>query len=273
MKEINQATTIYRAFKESWLGKIPKNERDYPEWYKYRLDACKTCKFNTKNIPLKLLPVQLWVTAKMGKARCACCTCFIKEKAWMKSEECGLAEIGGAPDFLPKSYLDSTEGDNVTPRWKRLQVVTVNSDEFNVETTDTSLYDVFIDQQGEFFVLDFPNLKQGDHLSFSFIIHSKSRLKGVGFKSGCGCTSPMMRDVGSGDFLATVEVNTEKWGPGNFRKDIWFNFAENYDEKDESKQKVCPVRLMMHIVEPEKPKEDAGTSEQQDTEGIQGGQA
>lgn len=83
----------------------------------------------------------------------------------------------------------------------------------------------------------------------------------------------MMRDVGSGDFLATVEVNMEKWGPGNFRKEIWFFFAENYDEKDESKQKVCPVRLMMHIVEPEKPKEDAGTGEQQNPEGIQGGQA
>lgn len=270
MKKINQASTIYKAFKDSWLGKIPKEERDYPEWYRYRLNQCAGCKFNTKNIPLKMLPVHLWVTAKMGKARCACCTCFIKEKAWMKSEECGLAEIGGAPKFLPESYLNSTEGDNVTPRWKRLQVMTVDADEFDVETTDSELYDVDVDSEGEFFLLKFPKVKHGERLSFAFIVHSKSRLKGVGFRKSCGCTSPLMRDIGNGEFLVNVEVTTEEWGEGRYEKKMWFDFSKDGSQNEES-LKTCPVKLLITIVEPEKSKTDA--SSEQDAQSTGGGQA
>lgn len=250
MKKISQARTIYEAFKASLVGQIPRNERDYPEWYKYRLDKCAECKYNTKNIPRKFLPVDLWVPTIMGKARCSVCTCFIKEKAWMRSEECGLAETKERPSFLTPDYLDSKKGDNDTPRWKRLEVVTADSDEFDIVATNTDLYDIDLSDNGEYFVMNFPHVEQGSRLFFDFIIRTKSRLKFFHAQPSCQCTAPFIRDLGRGEHLVDVEISTEKWNPGKFEKRIVFDFASDPESKKDVKN--CPVRFNINIIPPEK---------------------
>ena len=40
MQTIGKAQVIAQAWEDSLLGRIPKDEKDYPEWYKNRLDLC-----------------------------------------------------------------------------------------------------------------------------------------------------------------------------------------------------------------------------------------
>ena len=50
MQTIGKAQVIAQAWEDSLLGRIPKDEKDYPEWYKNRLDLCKKCPKNSSNI-------------------------------------------------------------------------------------------------------------------------------------------------------------------------------------------------------------------------------
>ena len=50
MQTIGKAQVIAQAWEDSLLGRIPKDEKDYPEWYKNRLYLCKKCPKNSSNI-------------------------------------------------------------------------------------------------------------------------------------------------------------------------------------------------------------------------------
>ena len=86
MQTIGKAQVIAQAWEDSLLGRIPKDEKDYPEWYKNRLDLCKKCPKNSSNIWFFKLPPKVLFHRLIGRPGCSLCGCFIKEKAWMKTE-------------------------------------------------------------------------------------------------------------------------------------------------------------------------------------------
>ena len=70
MKKIVNTEVIYNAFMDTLLKKLPKKESDYPDWYKERLEKCASCKYNTKNIPNRLIPTEKpYINKKMRKNR------------------------------------------------------------------------------------------------------------------------------------------------------------------------------------------------------------
>ena len=149
MKKILQAEVIYDAFMDTILKKLPRKKEDYPDWYKERLEKCEGCKFNTKNVPNSMLPLSLYVSKKIGKNRCSVCTCFIKQKAWSKTEECALGEGLPRPSWMDRQY--SIDFYDEKSRWNRLELITMDSDEFNVISTDDKQYNIDLSKDGKSF--------------------------------------------------------------------------------------------------------------------------
>ena len=81
MQTIGKAQVIAQAWEDSLLGRIPKDEKDYPEWYKNRLELCKKCSKNSSNIAFFKLPAKVFLQRLMGRQACSLCRCFIKENA------------------------------------------------------------------------------------------------------------------------------------------------------------------------------------------------
>ena len=118
------------------MGRIPKDEKDYPEWYKNRLDLCKKCPKNSSNI-FFLLSYQLKVLLQrlMGRQACSLCGCFIKEKAWMKTEVCPLKFV---------------EGEKA--KWNAMEVITADHNDFNIESPNDNFDVGLSDDESEFYI-------------------------------------------------------------------------------------------------------------------------
>lgn len=196
MKKINQAEVIFKAFSDTLDKTMPTNEADYPDWFKARLDKCAKCKYNTKNIPTKYLPVGgLMLGKTLGKHRCSICTCFIQQKCWSRVEECAIGETDVRPDFLPKAYLDSREPNPEVSQWNRLEVLTMKADDFHLKSEDDGWYNVDLTPKGDAFVVTLPPLKQGEEktydMNFRLVAKEKMLIRKLG--SSCGCTVPSLK--------------------------------------------------------------------------------
>lgn len=222
MKLISQTKVIYEAFKDDVMGNIPKKESEWPDWYAERMNKCKECKFNTKNIPNRLLPVTMWVPKAMKQYRCAICTCFIDKKCWSKTEMCGLGETGARPDYLPKSYIES---ESQEPKWNRLEVVTLKDDDFDVISLEPELYNAGISEDGLDFKFDLKPTKKGEKLEFKFRLSPKHDIEFGPIIGACSCTSIKIEMTAEGCIDATMVVNTANFGIGRFHKKAYMDYS------------------------------------------------
>lgn len=254
MKKISEAEVIYDAFMDTLTKKLPKDEKDYPDWYKERLDKCSACKFNTKNIPASMLPLSLYVPSKLGKHRCSICTCFIKQKCWSQTEQCSLGEGLPAPSWMKHGYASDYHLEK--SRWNRLKLITMDSDEFNIISKDDKSYNVELMEDGSAFVLKLNPVKEGNNMEFSFGMESKHDVVINATHSSCGCTSPKvdMIDVHHNDY--TIMINTSGFGIGTFRKSLTIQY-EYPMNKDKGVHEVVVYFEGEVVVDPDKkPKED-----------------
>lgn len=261
MRKISQVKVIYDAFKAQALGEMPKKKSDWPAWYKERMDICATCKYNTKNIPFKYLPVGMYISKSLGQHRCTVCTCFIDKKCWSRTEECGLGENEGRPDYIPAEFVKDESDES---KWNRLDLITCDSDEFNLKSTDESLYNLDLSPDKTMFdILFTKDVKKGERLKFSFILESKSDVKVLDWQKTCGCLQPVVQNVAKGRYLVNMEVNTTNFPVGQVERRVRAIYEvpggkmvkdENGEEHPETSQ--IEIRFIIPIVEndtPEKP--------------------
>ena len=234
MRKILDTEVIYNAFMDTLLKKLPKKESDYPDWYKERLEKCASCKYNTKNIPNRLIPTGgLYFSKLMGKNRCSICTCFIKQKAWSKTEECAMGETDARPAWLPESYKN--QDNKETSQWNRIEVITMRSDEFNLESTDPKKYNIDLTEDGQRFEIRFVDpVKSGDNVDTSFILKSRHDIFIKGIKSFCGCTNVHLDVIDDSKNKITATINTSNFGSGEFRKSIEVKYElQGISDKEE----------------------------------------
>ena len=146
VQTIGKAQVIAQAWEDSLLGRIPKDEKDYPEWYKNRLDLCKKCPKNSSNIAFFKLPAKVLLQRLMGRQACSLCGCFIKEKAWMKTEVCPLKFV---------------EGEKA--KWNAMEVITADHNDFNIECPNDAFDIGLTDDESEFYLNIFDQ-KIGDNI-------------------------------------------------------------------------------------------------------------
>lgn len=228
MKKILEYEVIYNAFMDTILGDLPRNEADYPEWYKERLDKCASCKYNTKNIPSNILPTSLWLSKKFGKARCSICTCFIKQKAWSKTEQCAMGETSSRPEWMTVGHMK--QDDKETSLWNRLELITMKEDLFNLVSQDKPEYNSDLTEDGSGFILDFGNIEKGKDLEFSFTLEAKEPIVLESTKNACSCTVPNVKVLDDKRIQFTVSVKSGKFGTGVFNKDTIIGYRFKSEE-------------------------------------------
>lgn len=290
MKKITEAQVIYNAFMDTLMRKLPARESDYPDWYKERLSKCASCKYNTKNVPNKYLPTSLFFSKMLGKQRCTICTCFLKQKCWSKTEMCAMGETKNRPDYLPEGYIQQ---DGVeTPKWNRLELITMRQDEFNIKSLNDKYYNVDLTDNGSGFLFDLAPVEMGENVEFDFVLETKHSLFIRTIRASCQCTVPDVDYVDDNHIRVHVKVNTKDFGSGSFVKFFMFGYSmkdENGVPKEEQEEIEFTIKGFVRGVtkpvpdEPEKQNENenggnsdvgSGPEETAETEDTQaGGQA
>lgn len=232
MKKILQAEVIYDAFMDTILKKLPRKKEDYPDWYKERLEKCDSCKFNTKNVSNSMLPLSLYVSKKIGKNRCSVCTCFIKQKAWSKTEECAIGERLPLPSWMGRQY--SNDFYEEKSRWNRIELITMDSDEFNVLSTNDKQYNIDLSQDGKSFEIKFEPVKKGNNIEFAFVLESRHDMKITASETSCGCTSSNLNIIDSRHFKFNMKIKTDEFGIGRFVKHMTVHYQREGSNKEES---------------------------------------
>lgn len=175
MDSISKAQVIAKAWEESLLGMIPKDERDYPDWYRRRLSICASCEFNNKNMPFWKVPFRALAQRMIGREACSVCGCFIREKAWMRMERCPL------------------EGDGIKPRWNAMEVVTVNRYDFDVSISNEA-FNVGLSEDGKSYVVDVYDVVIGDIVPVDITLVNERPFHIKEIHRGCGCVGQLEYD-------------------------------------------------------------------------------
>lgn len=135
---MNQGKVIFNAFKDTLTGDLPKNESDYPKWFKDRYDKCLSCEYNIDNMDTESLDfISKAQKVTFNKGACSICHCFVKQKAWAKTEACGIEKTGAYP------------------LWNRHEIVTRDKDPFNLVNLSYGFVNIGIEDTKESFVIDF----------------------------------------------------------------------------------------------------------------------
>ena len=258
MKKIYEAEVIYNAFMDTLMAKLPKNKKDYPDWYRERLEKCGNCKYNTKNIPKKYLPIDMYIPEMLGKHRCSICTCFLKQKCWSKTEMCAIGETEARPSYLPEGYI--TQGGPETPRWNRIELLTLRSDMFNIRGIDPNYMNVDLTKEGDAFLFQLMPLDIGNDVHFDFILETKDPIFIWETNATCGCTATALDYIDEHNIKVHVDINTKGFGAGAFSKRFRFKYSlkdESGDPiQDEDKREVIEFLIKGHmsgIKEPDAP--------------------
>lgn len=230
MEQISKAKVISKAFIDTALMKIPSNEKDFPDWYKDRMDKCKVCKFNTRNIPYRILPTVYAAHKLIGKYQCSICSCFIKQKAWSKTEVCAMGETDVRPEWMPIGHLNMDDGLDDFPRWNRMEVVTGHKDDFDLISLDEHQYNVQLDENCTSFQLMMEPVLMGSDISFSFGLRAKRDVQIVATHVSCLCTSPKLEVISERNFKFSMKINTNGFGEGDFVKHLTLEYKVDGEE-------------------------------------------
>lgn len=205
MQTIGKAQVIAQAWEDSLLGRIPKDKKDYPEWYKNRLELCKKCPKNSSNIAFFKLPAKVLLQRLMGRQACSLCGCFIKEKAWMKTEVCPLKFV---------------EGEKA--KWNAMEVITADHNDFNIECPNDSFDIGLTDDESEFYLNIFDQ-KIGDKIEIVLFITHKDGFHVKDHHLGCGCMGDVSYNKHPDNENRTIfrmTLDTSKYTEGHFEKHL-----------------------------------------------------
>lgn len=244
MKKISESEVIYKAFKDTVMGTLPKKEADWPDWYRKRMEACAGCKYNTKNIPRQFIPTgRLYFSKIVGKYCCAICGCYIPQKAWSKTEQCSIGETAERPSWLPYGFLSASDRAERS-LWNRMELVTMDEDEVNIVSTDPDKYNVDLGEDGEYFDVKVSPTRFGDSTEFSFIMETKHAIMVTGITAGCQCTVPKLDYLDDRHIKLGIFVTTERWGAGFADKPLTVKYRHAGMEEEDPEGEI---RFMFHL--------------------------
>ena len=231
METLGKASVIAKAWEDSVMGMIPKNKEDYPDWYRRRLEACESCPRNTRNMRWRDVPLKAKLQALTGRWACSICGCFLREKAWMRTESCPLAEVGE------------------TPRWEALSVVTVDRSAFDIDTDDESI-GLSLSDDGHAFVVDVHDVNIGDKIPVRIRIHNELGFHPTNKHLGCGCIGDVKYPDGPDENMDTpVEfvLDTSNYREGPFRKSMGLEGYRGEDPKRRRSYFPLEIRGIAHF--------------------------
>ena len=227
MQTIGKAQVIAQAWEDSLLGRIPKDKKDYPEWYKNRLELCKKCPKNSSNIRFFKLPPKVLFHKLIGRPGCSLCGCFIKEKAWMKTEVCPLKFV---------------EGEKA--KWNAMEVITADHNDFNIECPNDSFDIGLTDDESEFYLNIF-NQKIGDKIEIVLFITHKDGFHVKDHHLSCGCIGNVSYNKHPDNENRTIfrmTLDASKYTEGHFEKHL---SLIGYTKDDpERNSKHFPLRII-----------------------------
>lgn len=202
MKKLGKAKVIFSAFKDTFTGKLPRNEKQWPDWYKERYETCKECEFLTVNMSEEDLSELGWYKKlKVSKPQCSFCGCFVKQKAWMPTEYCAM---GDEPGGIAK--------------WNAMELITESQDNFNLINESYKDCNIILSPDGGRFVIDLGIVENLDE-NYKIILFSKENILinnitfpkeiGVDFKVFNNETSLFIRvtEHAEGEFEAIIKVD------------------------------------------------------------------
>lgn len=215
METLGKARVIAQAWEDSLMGRIPKDRKDYPDWYRRRLDACSDCPNNTRNMSFGKVPLKAKLQAMTGRWACSICGCFIREKAWMQTETCPLADRGEKP------------------RWEPMSVMTVDRDSFDIDTDDDTV-GLGLTEDGRSFQANIHEVTVGDKVPIRFRIRHDRNFHVTSHHLGCGCMGDIEYDKESdenGYANVRFTLDTSNYAPGPFRKSMGLEGYRGDDPK------------------------------------------
>jgi hypothetical protein len=212
--KIDKAKTIFKAF----TSDKPIEEK----WYQDRLSTCETCEYNSFNMKDEDLTFTQKLMTKglcSTKGQCTACGCCIYEKTSVKTETCGLKEIGK------------------TPKWNALEVGSQNNDIFLEVLEDTGL----VKNTGAEFLFDLGIVE-------SIVGNSKFLIKGVDpitflrYSVGCGCTHPKsIEQIDDRTLKLDVTISTLSFREGINEKTLTVEYK---NKKGDIQKSVIRFRII-----------------------------
>lgn len=178
IKQKSKVKTIIDAFTK---------QKTEEEWYLKRLDICSTCSYNSKNVGGILLSIK-----DVLGASCTACGCFISEKASMREEECGLAEI------------------SMTPKWGKLSILVADKKEYSLHNNTPDICRLYL-QQDEYFI-DFGKVDRDVTVSAQVLLDGIHNVKSV--SASCGCTTPQKNNLSKGLTQLDISIKTNNFKGG-----------------------------------------------------------
>lgn len=203
MQTIGKAQVIAQAWEDSLLGRIPKDKKDYPYWYVKRLGICDKCPNNSKNIDFWKLPKKVLFQRLIGRQACSLCGCFIKEKAWMKTEVC------------PLKFVDGEKA-----KWNAMEVITVSHDDFNIECPNDA-FDVGLTDDGYEYYINIFDQFIGDKVEIVLFITHHDGFHVKEHYLGCGCMGDVTYNKHPDNENRTIfrmTLDTKDYKEGHFEK-------------------------------------------------------
>lgn len=199
---LKKAKDIGKAF----VNPLPVGE----DWYEKRIEICRTCPKNTNNVEDSKLSFVDKAKIKTGLCdngnHCLACGCCIERKCSLKSEVCGLKELGEEP------------------KWNALEVESKRDKRLKVENLSPGVCNLSM-ENGEYIVefLESSDLK----LSLSIKISRSNGLEVKSHQASCGCTLANMETVDKTSAIFNLDISTKKFKEGLNTRNFSVTYFEN----------------------------------------------
>lgn len=119
---------------------------------------------------------------------------------------------------------------NEKSRWNRLELITVDSDEFNVISNDDKKYNIDLSEDGDSFVIRLEPVEAGNDVHFSFVLESRHDVDVVAVETSCGCTSEKLEILDRNHFRFNIDIRTAGFGEGQFSKKMTVHYKKVGEE-------------------------------------------
>ena len=212
MRGLQKAKTIA----ESFLNKLPVEE----QWYKDRLEICRTCPKNTDN--MEDLSTDLRLKTKMlcpENRVCSACGCCIDRKAAVKSEVCGVVEVEEVPKWFPVEVKSKKDPN--------LVVENLRLGGYGMSLNDNAQYEVVCETKEP--KIDFVfRFKRGGSIQVREVVKT------------CSCTSSNVvhNDDGTADVTFTISTRSFKQNKEVTKTVVVKYIVNNHPREIEFKAKI-----------------------------------
>lgn len=215
MTNIKKLKTIAGSF----INSLPIGE----DWYEDRLAICSVCPKNTDSLDKMSTELRLTTKIVCPETRaCSACGCCIDRKAAVKSETCGLIELGEKPKW--SAIEIESKKDSL------LIVENLNLGEVSMELNDLHQYEVVAETKSPTIKFSF-KLSRGKSITVREVVKT------------CSCTSSNVDENEDGTATVSFTISTNGFRQGiQTTKTVVVKYIVNNQPRDvEFKAKITKL--------------------------------